>query len=111
MDNDARLTLYQYSRKPQDEQLAMYRMLEAEIATDELANRPTLVKKYYLGAMYHVMAGRTRRHGRNADQPVPGSILAGAAQPADLGDADLGTRFHAEALDALEARKVEPHPV
>lgn len=100
-DHTNRLTLYQYSRKPLDEQVAMYRMLEAEIVADELARQPTLVKKYHLKSMYHVMSGRTRRHGRDVSKLVDRSTVAAPTELHQHRDADIGTRFHAETLAAL----------
>lgn len=60
-----RLTLYEYSRLPADEQARLWKALRDEIEADQAAGKPTLVKKYLNSCRYHVMIGRTRRANRS----------------------------------------------
>lgn len=92
------MTLYQYAKLTRNEQVEIFALLKAEIDADRLANKPTLVKEFYLRSMYHVMTGRTRKH---VHQLVDRGGPAPAAVHDAGSDADIGARFHAETLAAL----------
>lgn len=97
------MTLYQFSRLPPDQQAVLWKTLDAEIQADEAARRPTLVKKYYLAAMWHVMKGVTRKHTRDyVSELVPGSCVAAAGKcPAGgIADHGAGDGVGEKALDA-----------